>query len=311
MFHKKSRFFLLSVIVFLLTFGPIAQAAPPLQEEGGTTVELGGEGGTTEGDSLNLDENGKNLGTIMKNRKDATTTDTDGDGIPDVDEGTGDTDGDGIPDYLESNTNNPDGDDFFDFEDVDSDGDGILDADEGLADTDNDTVPNYLDLDSDGDEILDIDEGIVDAGGEIIDTDGDGIPDYLESNTNNPDGDDFFDFEDVDSDGDGILDAVEGLEDTDGDGTPNYLDLDSDGDGISDEIEGETDTDGDGIPDYLDDGGTQDGDSNVKHPVANAIADYFNVPPKEVMGIHIAGNGFGNIPKHYWMMCAAQAGVHF
>jgi hypothetical protein len=60
--------------------------------------------------------------------------DSDGDGIPDLDEGYADADGDGVPN----------------FRDLDSDGDGIPDADEGVDDRDGDGVPNFLDRDSDG-----------------------------------------------------------------------------------------------------------------------------------------------------------------
>jgi hypothetical protein len=55
--------------------------------------------------------------------------DTDGDGIPDIVEGTNDVDGDGIP-------NN---------EDLDSDGDGIPDSEEGTGDSDGDGIPDFLD----------------------------------------------------------------------------------------------------------------------------------------------------------------------
>ncbi len=71
--------------------------------------------------------------------------DSDGDGIPDVTEGTEDRDGDTLPNFL----------------DLDSDGDGLLDATEAGADptdpvdTDGDGTPDYLDLDSDGDGIPD------------------------------------------------------------------------------------------------------------------------------------------------------------
>ena len=62
-------------------------------------------------------------------------SDSDGDGLSDVDEGKDapggplDTDGDGVPDYL----------------DTDSDADGLPDADEGLGDLDGDGVPDARD----------------------------------------------------------------------------------------------------------------------------------------------------------------------
>lgn len=108
--------------------------------------------------------------TISANDGTATTTeafnltinppwfDSDGDGIPDVVEGTGDADGDGVPNYL----------------DEDSDGDGIPDAEEGTGDPDGDGMPNFLDEDSDGDGIPDAEEG-------TDDSDGDSIPDYVDS----------------------------------------------------------------------------------------------------------------------------------
>jgi YD repeat-containing protein len=71
--------------------------------------------------------------------------DADGDGIPDVVEGTEDPDNDGLANYL----------------DPDSDGDGLADADEAgpdptdPVDTNDDGTPDYLDLDSDGDGIPD------------------------------------------------------------------------------------------------------------------------------------------------------------
>jgi predicted outer membrane repeat protein len=98
--------------------------------------------------------------------------DTDGDGIPDLEEGPGDLDGDGLPNHL----------------DGDSDGDGIPDADEpGLGydpydpadagnDDDGDDLSNGEELqrgtdprqaDTDGDGIADGDE--VDGGGNPLD----------------------------------------------------------------------------------------------------------------------------------------------
>ncbi|MEM9593407.1 MAG: PKD domain-containing protein [Acidobacteriota bacterium] len=74
-----------------------------------------------------------------------------------VSEFTTDTDGDGIPDLLDG-TADPDGDDLPAFEDLDSDGDGILDGNEWFADLDEDTQPNHLDLDSDGDGFSDAEE---------------------------------------------------------------------------------------------------------------------------------------------------------
>jgi len=73
------------------------------------------------------------------------STDSDGDGIDDVDEFDGDTDDDGIPNKF----------------DIDDDGDNVLTSTELYAtgdttvfqDTDQDDKPNYLDDDDDNDEV--------------------------------------------------------------------------------------------------------------------------------------------------------------
>lgn len=91
------------------------------------------------------------------------SADSDGDGIPNGEEGSGDWDGDGIPNYL----------------DADDDNDGIPTRLEGPGDADGGGVPNYLDLDSNGTGILDS----VEAGPDPLrplDSDGDGIYDFLE-----------------------------------------------------------------------------------------------------------------------------------
>jgi CshA-type fibril repeat protein len=209
-------------------------------------------------------------------------TDSDGDGISDLIEGTRDTDGDGTPDYKDLDSDgdgisdaiegsaDTDGDGIPNFRDLDSDGDGITDAIEGIADTDNDGRPNFLDTDSDGDTIPDSVEGSADTDNDgtpdykDLDSDGDGIPDSVEGTTDT-DGDGTPNYKDTDSDGDGIPDSTEkGINplsprDTDGDGTPDYKDLDSDGDGIPDSVEGTTDTDGDGLPNYMDPDSDGDG----------------------------------------------------
>lgn len=186
-------------------------------------------------------------------------TDSDGDGIRDVDEGSGavdsdgdgtpdsqdlDSDGDGIPDAAESGDANlltqpidTDGDGTPDFRDLDADGDTLPDTLEGTTDTDADGRPDYLDLDADGDLIRDDQDG-------GVDDDGDGV----------------LNFRDLDSDADGLPDRAESgdaslgtpPDDADGDGRPNFLDLDSDGDTVSDADEGLMDTDGDTLADYVD-----------------------------------------------------------
>lgn len=124
--------------------------------------------------------------------------DTDGDGIPDIEERevgenglfTGsiydfDTDGDGIPNFL----------------DIDDDNDNIptlteiggLSAPDKNLDTDEDGIPNYLDPDDDGDGIITRYEDLnaLDNGTPPIQTDlnprdddsnQDGIPNYLDAN---------------------------------------------------------------------------------------------------------------------------------
>ena len=203
--------------------------------------------------------------------KDAKTdpydVDSDGDGIPDKEEGIKDTDGDGIPD----------------FRDVDSDGDGIPDDKEygptpgKPIDTDGDGIPDYLDIDSDNDGITDRSEN--GAGPAIIDTDGDKIPDYLDLDSDGDGLTDVLEADGTDADKDGRADgtadskgvptsAKGGLTapDTDGDGKRDFQDVDSDADGIPDNTEGQgtyvkpagKDTDKDGIDDAYDkdNGGT-------------------------------------------------------
>lgn len=215
--------------------------------------------------------------------------DSDGDGIPDLEEGTGDSDGDGIPDYL----------------DEDSDNDGIPDAVEGNGDSDDDGIPNYLDtsLDEDGDGIPDILDG--DA---TTDTDGDGLADAFDSDSDN---DGIGDLDEsgalgVDTDGDGIDDAfdidVTGgsdanndgvddaamLTDSDGDGIPDYRDRDSDNDSVPDVLENSlglallanksgsqemmvADTDGDGINNYVDPDSDEDGIGDLAEAATNPV----------------------------------------
>lgn len=80
--------------------------------------------------------------------------------------GTSDTDGDGISDADE--------------------GDNAVALGHGITlDQDNDGTYNFLDNDSDGDGLTDSVEG-----GNNIDTDGDGIPDYLDNNDSRPNSND-------------------------------------------------------------------------------------------------------------------------
>ena len=231
-------------------------------------------------------------------------TDADGDGILDADELPGDTDGDGVPNVNDPDddgdgivtptegSGDADGDSTANYLDTDSDNDGIDDAVEGAEDADLDGVANYLDTDSDGDNVpdsleagLDSDaDGIpdridVDDDGDNIatieegaaDFDNDGTADYLDTDSDNDsipdreeaafdsDGDTILNRYDTDDDNDGILTVVEGQADTDSDGLGDYLDLDSDNDGFSDSFEGHIDSDGDGLANRIDDDDDNDG----------------------------------------------------
>ena len=188
--------------------------------------------------------------------------DTDGDGVPDVNDL--DSDNDGIKDLTESgrmNFTDDNNDGVVDGPDADNDGikdsvdeaDGTFGSPDGpaLVDTDSDTVPNYLDLDSDNDGVKDLYEsgltgfadadnnGVIDTG---TDADNDGIQDSIDTDA-------------------GTFGSPENtpLKDTDSDTVPNYLDLDSDNDGIKDLYESgltnldALDTDNNGVIDTGDD----------------------------------------------------------
>jgi hypothetical protein len=101
-----------------------------------------------------------------------------------------------------------------------------------------------------------------------------------------------------------IMSGKGGTNDTDdstGVGTDDGSDDGTD-DGTGD---GTDDSTGDGTDDGTNDGtdgDTDDGtdDSAKQHPVASAIADFFDVPYDEVASLHEDGNGFGNIVKAYF-----------
>jgi uncharacterized repeat protein (TIGR01451 family) len=203
---------------------------------------------------------------------DSTFIDSDGDGLSDAQEmmigsdpNDADSDDDGVPDGQEiSPTTDSDGDGLPNILDSDSDNDGLFDGTEmGLdcsnPDTDatkNRCVPdadmgmtktNPLDPDTDDGGISDGSEdanhnGTVDMGEgdpldptddkNIVDSDGDGLSDMVETSIGS-------DPNDADSDDDGVPDGKEANpgEDTDGDGKINVLDPDSDGDGLFDGTE--------------------------------------------------------------------------
>uniref|UniRef100_UPI002616639E DUF7507 domain-containing protein n=1 Tax=uncultured Aquimarina sp. TaxID=575652 RepID=UPI002616639E len=221
-----------------------------------------------------------------------TETSDDPNNLTDVD-----PNGDGDPDDPTISFLDSDGDGIPNVDDLDDDNDGITDVEEQNGDpnldTDGDGIIDSQDLDADGDGVNDV----VESGHGQLDLDGDGrldgpfgddgIPDVVQDDPDggdvnydpqDSDGDGIDDFQDVDDDGDGVDTAEENpdpdgdgdpdtgdTQDSDGDGIPDYLDTDDDGDGILTEDEnpdpdgdgdpdtGDTqDTDGDGIPDYLD-----------------------------------------------------------
>jgi hypothetical protein len=138
MFHKKLNLILTALIILLLNFASIAQAAPPLQE--------GSQDGTSTGDSLNLDddgnviedetEGGNNLGTIMSDKGEAEDDDgADDTGDDATDDDTGDETGDD-DDATDDDGADDDGNETDDGDDADDDGDEA--DDDGDADDDTD-----------------------------------------------------------------------------------------------------------------------------------------------------------------------------
>ncbi|MDI7267299.1 MAG: MYXO-CTERM sorting domain-containing protein, partial [Myxococcota bacterium] len=204
---------------------------------------------------------------------DALDTDSDNDGIPDLEEGLGDPDGDGIPNYRDTDS---DGDGLGDREEraagtnpynADSDGDCVPDGlePEWNRDTDGDGLINALDPDSDNDALADgLELGLCgDADPSTItdpldpDTDGDGLDDSAEDLNLNGRVDPFeTDPNRGDTDGGGTLDGREIADGTDPLDPFDDLDADPDADGLSTRVERlwgtdplDPDTDGDGIPD--------------------------------------------------------------
>ncbi|MAQ18335.1 MAG: hypothetical protein CMN30_26500 [Sandaracinus sp.] len=236
-----------------------------------------------------------------------STTDSDGDGISDLDEGAtrptpNDTDGDGTPDYLDEDSDDdgipdmveagdtsistPPVDSDFDgtpdYRDRDSDDNGVRDAIEGAGDADGDSILDYRDRDNDNDFLDDLLE-LAGMPASPPDHDGDGTPDYM----------------DVDSDGDTIGDAYEEAADTDRDGTPDRFDLDTDGDGWTDAQEAgdadvltpPVDTDGDGRPDFRDLDSDNDGLSDAAERTAGTSRTHADTDGDGVTDVVEVGAG--------------------
>ena len=186
--------------------------------------------------------------------------DTDGDGVPDVDDV--DDDNDGIPDTIENFQAAPGGD------------------------TDGDGTPDSLDLDSDNDGIPDVIEG------GSPDTDGDGMVDPSGDGNNDDDGDGLIDTADPEDLANGVPGTSAPTPDTDNDGQDDYIDLDSDNDGLTDLAEGGQgcadgddngvcdgpDTDGDGLADSIDPVDGHGGDITLPLPDKDAGNDPDNAP---------------------------------
>ncbi len=181
------------------------------------------------------------------------STDTDGDGLPDVVErcvtGTSyddpDSDDDNVGDEVETQGGQPaidtDGDGVNNGVDEDDDGDcvpTIVEDPDGNGDptdddTDGDTDANYLDDDDDGDGIQSCDEDVNGNGDPTDDdSDGDGVANYLDQDDNDgPLGD---------LDNDGVVNRDDNCPemsnpdqaDMDGDGQGDVCDDDVDGDGV-------------------------------------------------------------------------------
>jgi type IV pilus assembly protein PilY1 len=101
-----------------------------------------------------------------------------------------DSDGDGIPD-IEDDT---DGDGLSDANDADDDGDGVNDE---MEDLDGDGIPNLTDGDDDGDGMMDDVDNDDTRANANEDPDGDGVPNYLDDDD---DGDGVPDVDDADTD---------------------------------------------------------------------------------------------------------------
>ena len=201
-----------------------------------------------------------------------------------------DTDGDGAPNSTPNG--NTDQDAVYNFLDLDADGDGILDntevggtdanvdgIEDAFVDADNDGFNDNVDGDPNNSLAAGNDATDTNLGGVLTatgaDTDNDGVPNSFPND--NFDGDNLYNFIDIDADNDGIVDNTEGQStagyiapsglDSDNDGIDNAYDADdanfggagssftlSDVDGGTDPNSPDyldTDSDGDGIPDTI------------------------------------------------------------
>ncbi|MFD2567367.1 LamG-like jellyroll fold domain-containing protein, partial [Pseudotenacibaculum haliotis] len=228
--------------------------------------------GTSDADESGITLNPGSLGT-----------DSDGDGLDDIYEGSDATAGEAfdVNDEINDPVNNL----------LDADGDGATTGDVDyrddtiFIDTDGDGIEDSVDLDDDNDGILDtVEDAAPDGDGDgipnrlDIDSDNDGIPDNIEAQST-------LGYIAPSGSGSGITDAnMDGVDDNyaggltpvntdnitgnNSDATPDYLDADSDGDGINDILENGnanattgTDTDGDGLDDAFE-GVLSDNDVN-------------------------------------------------
>ncbi len=263
-----------------------------------STVSAGGTYFAYYFDAANQCYSPPSVATVVETYICQGATDSDGDGVPDINDldndndgisdaiedsvGGGDTDGDGIPNRFDLDSDNDGINDVIEaggLTDANSDGraDGVDVNNDGIIDnpatapmdSDRDGIPDHSDLDSDNDGISDLVEG----GNGAADTNGDGVINVNDSNGG-------------DSDGDGIADSVDGLNgfgdagspaltDSDNDGLPNLVEpnnRDTDGDGAFDS--NDADDDGDGI-NTIDEGGA-DGIVNDDDADGDGIPDHLD-----------------------------------
>ena len=218
-------------------------------------------------------------------------TDSDGDGLDDIYEGSDATAGESYDANDEIN------DPKNDLLDADNDGNSTGDVDyrdiDVVLDNDNDGIIDSIDIDDDNDGILDTvedngdpnrdtdNDGIKDSFD--IDADNDGIPDNIEAQTTtgyiSPN--DVFDANGLDTAYTGGLTPVntDTITGNNADGTPDYLDDDSDGDGINDILENGgantvsgLDTDNDGLDNAFEGSNQNDGfdvNDEINDPTTN------------------------------------------